>query len=248
MRKPTSPRRSAVSRGEHVAATLRDEILRGRYAPGERLPSERELSARFDTSRGAVREALKRVEQLGLASTRPGGVRAVGVEHCTLDVLGPLLDLDDVPDPKLVDEVLQTFGVLLETATREAITKAGESELTEAGRIIDELTVGDDGQVSPHGALRRLAALFIDVADHLVLRLIANGLRTTFFGRLEAAGIRPALEARVVAEPARQLRAALAQRDADEAVRAMRRINGLVRERAESALRAARSASQRESA
>ena len=41
-----------------IAADLRAEILRGQYRDGDRLPSERDLSARYTASRGAVREAL----------------------------------------------------------------------------------------------------------------------------------------------------------------------------------------------
>ena len=46
------------SRAEEISAILRDEILCGQYRAGERLPSERDLAARFATIRGAVRESL----------------------------------------------------------------------------------------------------------------------------------------------------------------------------------------------
>ena len=36
---------------DHIADTLTDEVLSGRYQPGERLPSERELAVRFKTAR-----------------------------------------------------------------------------------------------------------------------------------------------------------------------------------------------------
>jgi DNA-binding FadR family transcriptional regulator len=107
-----NPPGAAHTRSDEIAAILRDDILRGHYRAGERLPSERDLSARFDTSRGAVREAFKRLEQLGIATVQPGGARVVPIDQCTLDVLGPLLDLDDMPDPKLVDEVMQKVGLL----------------------------------------------------------------------------------------------------------------------------------------
>ena len=64
------------SRTQQIAAELRDEILRGGYRPGDRLPSERDLSQRFEVHRGAVREALKKLEQLGVAVILPGGAKA----------------------------------------------------------------------------------------------------------------------------------------------------------------------------
>ena len=65
------------TRSETIAAELRDDILRGQYRPGERLPSERDLAASHSTSRGTVREAVKRLEQLGLADIQPGEGRCV---------------------------------------------------------------------------------------------------------------------------------------------------------------------------
>ena len=43
---------------EDIALHLEAAILAGRLAPGERLPSEREMQARFGTGRGVVREAI----------------------------------------------------------------------------------------------------------------------------------------------------------------------------------------------
>lgn len=41
-----------------IATALRDDIVSGRLAPGSPLPSESQLSERFDVSRGTVRQAL----------------------------------------------------------------------------------------------------------------------------------------------------------------------------------------------
>ena len=45
---------SPKNRAEEIAFILRDEILVGQYRAGERLPSERDLVARFNSNRGAV--------------------------------------------------------------------------------------------------------------------------------------------------------------------------------------------------
>jgi GntR family transcriptional repressor for pyruvate dehydrogenase complex len=47
-------------------------ILRGILRPGERLPSERELSERLDVSRPSLREAVAELHGRGLLVTRPG--------------------------------------------------------------------------------------------------------------------------------------------------------------------------------
>ncbi len=55
-----------------IAARLRKAILEGHYAYCERLPAERELTVHFGTSRGTIRQALRRLAETGLVSRRIG--------------------------------------------------------------------------------------------------------------------------------------------------------------------------------
>jgi DNA-binding GntR family transcriptional regulator len=61
------PLRSA-GRQEDIYQALREAIVNGVFAPGERLP-ERELAKQFVTSQTPVREALRRLGQEGLVVT-----------------------------------------------------------------------------------------------------------------------------------------------------------------------------------
>lgn len=55
-----------------LAAKLRDLILSSRIAPGDTLPTERDLVLESGLSRSSVREALRVLEVEGLIVTRPG--------------------------------------------------------------------------------------------------------------------------------------------------------------------------------
>jgi GntR family transcriptional regulator len=55
-----------------LAALLEQEIVRHRWQPGERLPSENELCAHFALSRTTIRQALARLEQEGMVNRRKG--------------------------------------------------------------------------------------------------------------------------------------------------------------------------------
>lgn len=57
---------------EEVEKQLRASINAGFYKPGDKLPAERELVDQFEVSRVTVRDALKRLQQVGLVSTRRG--------------------------------------------------------------------------------------------------------------------------------------------------------------------------------
>mgnify|MGYP003691021059 CR=1 FL=1 len=71
------------ARAQDIAEHLRDEILLGQYRQGERLPSERDLAARFQVNRGAIREAIKILAQLGIVKVQPGGVRILGIHDAS---------------------------------------------------------------------------------------------------------------------------------------------------------------------
>lgn len=60
-----------------IAAELRQQIKDRALAPGEKLPSEAELSNRYNVSRVTVRHALRTLEQEGLVVARAGVGRVV---------------------------------------------------------------------------------------------------------------------------------------------------------------------------
>ena len=57
---------------QDLARRLIDELASGRYAVGDRLPAERELSAHYAVSRPTVREAVIALEVQGLVEVRVG--------------------------------------------------------------------------------------------------------------------------------------------------------------------------------
>lgn len=61
-----------VPRSTQVREQLEQALARGDYEPGQRLPSERELSEMFGVSRVSVREAIRSLEALGLVEVKHG--------------------------------------------------------------------------------------------------------------------------------------------------------------------------------
>jgi len=62
---------------DSVFEQLRDRIVQGDVEPGSPLPSERALSELLGVNRGAIREALKRLEQARLVAISQGGATRV---------------------------------------------------------------------------------------------------------------------------------------------------------------------------
>jgi DNA-binding FadR family transcriptional regulator len=67
-------------RYEHVADRIAADIRAGRLAPGDRLPSERDLARRLEVGRASVREAIAALQVAGMIETRPGSGSFVAAE------------------------------------------------------------------------------------------------------------------------------------------------------------------------
>lgn len=70
----TSPFKPLTSKRvfEQISDQIRDLIFSGVFRPGEKLPSERELSIQFHVGRTALREALRVLENEGLIFIKQG--------------------------------------------------------------------------------------------------------------------------------------------------------------------------------
>ncbi len=69
------PEPERLSRPARVAEAIKSWVVAANLAPGDRLPGEADLIARFGMSKGTIREAMRILEAQGLVKTRtgPGG-------------------------------------------------------------------------------------------------------------------------------------------------------------------------------
>lgn len=74
-----------------IAAQIRGLIQEGRLRVGDRLPSERELCAKFAVSRVTVREAFRILEAVGLVTIKVGASGGAFVTSPTSDQVGDSL-------------------------------------------------------------------------------------------------------------------------------------------------------------
>lgn len=73
----------SLARWEAISAELRDDILQGRFAPGERLPNEQALAERFAVNRHTLRQAMQALARDGHVHVRQG--RGTFVRELVLD-------------------------------------------------------------------------------------------------------------------------------------------------------------------
>ena len=99
---------------EEIALQIEESIINKHYKPNDRLPPERELAEQFNSGRGAVREALRRLEGLGFIFVKPG--RDGGIFVKELDSSGmtkTLVDLVRIGDIDIKE--ITVVRILVET-------------------------------------------------------------------------------------------------------------------------------------
>ncbi|MFV2089424.1 MAG: FadR/GntR family transcriptional regulator [Pseudomonadales bacterium] len=174
-----------MSKHEEITETLTRDILIGQYRVGERLPSERDLAARFEGNRGAVREAMKKLEQLGIADIQPGGALVAPLDEASLDVIGYLLALDQAPDRNLVDQILVVISTLVETAALLAVERVNDAELEALRQLIRPLWVEQLDEEAYMNARMGMISGFMNSSGNLPVRLIAHTLIMQFVPQME---------------------------------------------------------------
>jgi GntR family transcriptional repressor for pyruvate dehydrogenase complex len=127
---PVSVARASSS----IADQIRQAIVTGRLAEGERLPPERELAEQFGVSRVTVRDALRALEAMGLIEVRVGARGGAFVTAPTGSIVGQTMsDMmmmsavtpEDIVEARLVVE-LGTVTLACSRATEEDLAALGE--------------------------------------------------------------------------------------------------------------------------
>ncbi len=201
--------------GKHdqIAGSLIQDILAGRYRVSERLPSERDLAARFDANRGAVREAMKKLEQIGLADVQPGGARVKDRGEASLDVIGHMLAQGDLPDANLVDQIMVVIDNLLSDAAQQCMELASDAEIEQIRAHIIPL-MGDGLDEETHTLARfELMQSIMLTSQNLPLRLIARTLIDQMAPNLTALHPYARFDAEAYKGFSQQLDEAFARRD-----------------------------------
>ena len=198
-----------------IADTLRSEILRQQYRSGERLPSERDLASRFDANRGAVREAHSQLEQAGLITIQPGGARVQAIESASIAILGPLINLEEFPDPELVSQFLRTFGALAAGSAREALERANADQLGRMQAMVVSLAKHSKEIEVVQPLWVEFIEYMVEVADNLVVRLIGNDLKAQFVEQMVQFRFKPKLNKKIIDEVLDSLQQGLTRRDGE---------------------------------
>jgi GntR family transcriptional repressor for pyruvate dehydrogenase complex len=119
-----------------IADQIRSSILAGEFAPGDKLPPERELAEMFGVSRPSVREALNILSASGLVMSYQGGGTVV-MSLVETAAGNPLMGLIRVEQERALDVIEVRKGMESWTAFY-----AAERALPEDLRRLEEIVDG----------------------------------------------------------------------------------------------------------
>lgn len=190
--------RSLVS--DQVFRLLCEALLSGRYAAGERLPTQRRIAADLGVNMASVREAVKRLEQLRLVESRQGeGMRVLDWRsRGGLDVLAHLAAGADGFDRDTLAAVLEARRLMLTEAARLAAGRRDAAQAERLSGIAARIAgAGDDAeaQALDFAFFQEL----VEASGNVVFLLITNSIRELYFRRADA--FRPLLAGRDALAP-----------------------------------------------
>jgi GntR family transcriptional repressor for pyruvate dehydrogenase complex len=172
--KPLLPKRNS----EEIALQIEEAIISKQYKPNDRLPPERELAVQFNAGRGAVREALRRLEGLGFIRVKPGREGGIFVNELNSSgMTKTLLDLVRIGDIDLKE--ITMVRILIETKVLElcidSITDDGIEALEQNVSVCEELINRQKPVSDKHQNFHILVASFCKnrLLEHFLGAIIA---------------------------------------------------------------------------
>mgnify|MGYP001363323546 CR=1 FL=1 len=171
------------SLSDAVFDQLRQRIVGGAFGPGTTLPAERKLCELLGVNRGALREALKRLQQAGLVTVQHGGqTKVVNYrESAGLDLLPSLLlTADGAVNTEVARGVIELRTAIAEDAARLCATRADAATRRAIGELVEEMKAAG----SDLGERHRLSMAFwkqiILGSGNVAYRLAHNTLMRTW--------------------------------------------------------------------
>lgn len=209
---------------QQVSEKIRAEIRTGRFSPGTRLPSERELAALFGVGRPAVREAIGALQNEGLVVTKRNSGTYV-VADATQILASSAANADVIADADFSPTSTLEVRLILEPAiARRAASHRKRNRMAEL--YLDQMDtvqdISDPAQRDLWNTSDRLfhRQLAIMTGDALLAKIaeeVAKTMDQALWRRLKDDGISDAHRIHLYAAEHRLIYEAIVNGDADGA-------------------------------
>jgi len=125
---------------EDIVEQLKDRIIRGDLPAGTKLPAERELAEQLQVNRTTVREALHKLESMGLVEIKHGAGIFVRdyLESGSLELARHIIFLDGKVNVDVLRNLLTLRRLLVPEISYHAALQRSDDDLRELERVIHQ--------------------------------------------------------------------------------------------------------------
>ncbi|MCL4486621.1 MAG: FadR family transcriptional regulator [Chloroflexi bacterium] len=206
---------------EDIVLQVKDHIFSGKLAPGDRLPSEKELAEQFGLSRTTVRDALRVLESQNLISIKVGaGGGAFVARPSATTISEALTDMLRMQGASS-RELIEARRAIEMTTARLAAERATAEDLQAMRAAIDgahQAQSSGDPHFTPHSVNFHVA--MAKAAKNRVLLFTVSSFQTLFYETLEKIIPDEQMGARAIQDHEKLLDA-IAAHDSERATRIM---------------------------
>jgi len=177
----TAVRRQSLS--ESVYRQLEDRIVRQELKPGAELPAERELSERLGVNRGAVREAIKRLQQAGLVAVRHGGNHVVQdyMQEGGLELLPSLLvNKQGRVNGAVVRSIMAMRSALAPDIAAAAARRPNAALAGELDALLERMRARPSDRLALQEHALTFWKLLVEHGGNIAFRLAFNSMTKTY--------------------------------------------------------------------
>jgi len=211
------PRRSSV---DQVVERIRDVIQKQKLAAGARLPGELELVEQLQVSRPVLREALARLQGLGLIEIQRGnGTFVAGMDKLANCV--QLLRSAVTLAPRELVSYAELRAAIEVQAVRQAAQRASEADIADLRRLLEEL----DSVKRPYEELLEIDFRFhrriLEISGNVLMQNLIEVIHEFVVAQMVQTTPSPS-ENKLGRRLHREIVAAIEAHDADAAERVMR--------------------------
>ncbi len=171
------------SLSDEVFEQLKNQILQGGFDVGSPLPSERKLCEMLGVNRGALREALKRLEQARLVSIQHGGTTKVAnfMRTAGLDLLTTLLFKEEGKiDTRVARSIVEIRSALAPDIVRLCAKRADRALKEEIAEVVDRMEAAQDDLQTVQRLAMEFWTLSVEGSDNVAYRLCYNTLQDSY--------------------------------------------------------------------
>ncbi len=175
---PVKPRKVV----DEILNILLEGILTGELKPGDKLPPERTLAEKFSVHRNSVREALKKLEMLGLVEIKQGDGTFVGsvTEQGNILLLEYIMQNPELVTMKILKDLLRLRYVIETDAAYLAALNRDQKDID----VLEEIIYQEAKHITDPIYFVPLDFQFhsqiISATKNAIFQLLINSIKKTY--------------------------------------------------------------------